>query len=74
MTPEADAIVTNGNGNQYVTLPPMEETIGHLEAIEVITGGHAGSLRPDGSIEMEIAGIMGSTVEVGSENLKTIAV
>jgi len=74
VTPEADAIVTNGNGNQYVTLPPMEETIGHLEAIEVITGGHAGSLRPDGSIEMEIAGIMGSTVEVGSENLKTIAV
>jgi glycine reductase len=40
----------------------------------VITGGHTGSLRPDGFIEMEIAGIMGSTVEVGSENLKTIAV
>lgn len=74
VTPEADAIVTNGNGNQYVTLPPMEETIGHLEAIDVITGGHTGSLRPDGWIEMEIAGIMGSTVEVGSENLKTIAV
>jgi glycine reductase len=52
----------------------MEETIGHLEAIEVITGGHAGSLRPDGSIEMEIAGIMGSTVEVGAENLMTIAI
>jgi sarcosine reductase len=74
VTPEADAIVTNGNGNQYVILPPMDETIGHLEAIEVITGGHTGSLRPDGWIEMEIAGIMGSTVEVGSENLKTIAV
>ena len=74
VTPEADAIVTNGNGNQYVILPPMEETIGHLEAIDVITGGHTGSLRSDGWIEMEIAGIMGSTVEVGSENLKTIAV
>jgi len=74
VTPEADAIVTNGNGNQYVILPPVEETIGHLEAIDVITGGHTGSLRPDGGIEMEIAGIMGSTVEVGSENLKTIAV
>jgi glycine reductase len=74
VTPEADAIVTNGNGNQYVILPPMEETIGHLEAIDVIAGGHTGSLRPDGWIEMEIAGIMGSTVEVGSENLKTIAV
>ena len=74
VTPEADAIVTNGNGNQYVILPPMEETIGHLEAIDVITGGHTGSLRADGWIEMEIAGIMGSTVEVGSENLKTIGV
>ena len=74
ITPEADAIVTNGNGNQYVVLPPMEETIGHLEAIDVITGGHTGSLRPDGWIEMEIAGIMGSTVEVGAEKLMTIAI
>ena len=74
VTPEADAIVTNGNGNQYVVLPPMEETIGHLEAAQVITGGNAGSLHGDGSIELEIAAIMGSTVEVGSENLMTIAV
>jgi len=74
VTPEADAIVTNGNGNQYVVLPPMKETIGHLESIDVITGGHAGSLRPDGWLEMEIAGIMGSTVEVGSENLMTVAI
>jgi sarcosine reductase len=73
VTPEADAIVTNGNGNEYVVLPPMEETIGHLEAVEVITGGHTGSLRPDGWIELEIAGIMGSTIEVGSENLTTVA-
>lgn len=74
VTPEADAIVTSGNGNQYVTLPAMEQIIGHLEAIEVITGGHVGSLHPDGSIEMEIAGIMGATVELGAENLTTIAV
>lgn len=73
VTPEADAIVTNGNGNQYVILPPMEQTLGVAGAIEVITGGHSGSLRPDGSIAMEIAGIVGSTVEVGSENLTTIA-
>lgn len=74
VTREADAIVTNGNGNQYVTLPPMDETIGHLEAIRSITGGNPGSLRDDGSIEMEIAGIMGSTVELGAEHLTTIAV
>ena len=74
VTPEADAIVTNGNGNQYLTLPPMKETIGHLEVIDVITGGHTGSLRPDGSIEMEIAGIVSSTVQVGADNLTTIAI
>lgn len=74
VTPEADAVVTNGNGNQRVVLPPMEETIGHLECVDIITGGHTGSLKPDGSIEMEIAGVMGSTNELGMENLKTVAI
>lgn len=73
-TPEADAVVTNGNGNQRVLLPPMEETIGVLGTVERITGGHAGGLLPDGSVDMEIAGIMGSTNELGFENLKTIAI
>ncbi len=74
VTPEADAVVTNGNGNQKVVLPPMSETIGHLECVDIITGGHTGSLKPDGSIEMEIAGVMGSTNELGMENLKTVAI
>jgi len=74
VTPEADAVVTNGNGNQKVKLPPMDETIGFVETVEHITGGHEGSLLSDGSIEMEIAGIMGSTNELGIENLKTIAI
>jgi glycine reductase len=72
-TEEADAIVTNGNGNELVFLPRMDETIGDERAVDVITGGHSGSLRPDGSIEMEIAGIVGSTVEIGSESLSTVA-
>ncbi|MBN1333882.1 MAG: glycine/sarcosine/betaine reductase component B subunit [Synergistales bacterium] len=74
VTPEADAVVTNGNGNQKVKLPPMDETLGYIEAIDHITGGHEGSLLPDGSIEMEIAGIMGSTNELGIENLRTVAI
>lgn len=74
ITPEADAVVTNGNGNQRVTLPPMKETIGVLDTVERITGGHSGGLRPDGAVEMEIAGIMGSTNELGIENLRTIAI
>jgi glycine reductase len=74
VTPEAVAVVTNGNGNQRVLLPPMKETIGVLETVERITGGHAGGLLPDGSVDMEIAGIMGSTNELGLENLKTVAI
>ena len=74
VTPEADAVVTNGNGNQRVTLPPMDKVIGVLNSVERITGGHAGGLHPDGSVDMEIAGIMGSTNELGIENLTTIAI
>ncbi|WP_296867883.1 glycine/sarcosine/betaine reductase component B subunit [Thermovirga sp.] len=74
VTPEANAVVTNGNGNEIVVLPPMDEIIGHIEAVETITGGHSGSLQPDGSICIEIAGIMGSTNELGMENLSTKAV
>ncbi|MDD2206906.1 MAG: glycine/sarcosine/betaine reductase component B subunit [Aminobacterium sp.] len=74
VTPEADAVVTNGNGNERVILPPMDEVIGHIECVDVITGGHSGSLLPDGSVAMEIAGIMGSTNELGTENLTTWAI
>lgn len=74
VTPEADAVVTNGNGNERVILPPMDEVIGHIDAVETITGGHSGSLMEDGSICIEIAGIMGSTNELGMENLSTKAI
>lgn len=71
VTVEANAVVTNGNANQLVILPPMDEVIGELDTIDIITGGHNGSLKSDGSIEMEIAGIMGSTCELGYSNLTT---
>lgn len=71
--PEADAIVTNGNGNQRVTLPPLS-VIGDVRAVERITGGHTGGLHADGSIDMEIAGIMGSTNELGAESLTTVLI
>ena len=64
-TPKGDAIVTGGNANGIVILPAMKRVIGHPEAAEVIAGGFAGSLRPDGSIEAEIQVITGATSEVG---------
>jgi glycine reductase complex component B subunit alpha and beta len=71
VTPEADAVITNGNGNQFVTLPAMERVIGSIESVKIITGGSNGGLHADGSISVEIAAIMGSCCEIGNERLTT---
>ena len=64
-TPKGDAVVTGGNANEVVTLPPMKKVIGHPEAANIIAGGYVGSLREDGSINAEIQVITGATSEVG---------
>jgi len=64
-TPKGDAVVTGGNANEVVILPAMKKIIGHIEAADIIAGGHVGSLREDGSIEAEIQVITGATSEVG---------
>lgn len=64
-TPKGDAVVTAGNANEVVILPAMKKIIGHVDAADVIAGGHVGSLREDGSIEAEIQVITGATSEVG---------
>ncbi len=62
---EADAVVTAGNANAMILLPPMEKLIGYPTFADVIAGGFQGSLRPDGSIEVELQAITGSTSELG---------
>ncbi|SHE63500.1 glycine/sarcosine/betaine reductase component B subunit [Caloramator proteoclasticus] len=64
-TPKGDAVVTAGNANELIVLPPMKKVIGHKEAANIIAGGYAGSLKEDGSIEAEIQVITGATSEVG---------
>lgn len=64
-TPVGDAVVTAGNANEVVTLPPMKTVIGYPETADIIAGGTAGSLKPDGSIVAEIQVITGSTNELG---------
>lgn len=71
VTQKADAVVTNGNGNELVKLPPMDKIIGHLEAVETIVGGFKGSLHDDGSISVELASLLGCLNEMGYENLTT---
>lgn len=68
-TPKGDAVVTAGNANEVIVLPPMKKIIGHVEAADIIAGGHVGSLREDGSIEAEIQVITGATSEVGFNTL-----
>ncbi len=63
--PLADAVVTGGNANEVIILPKMDKVIGTLDYVDKIAGGHAGSLRPDGTIEAEIQVITGATNEMG---------
>ncbi len=67
--PLADAVVTGGNANQVIILPKMDKVIGTLDYVDVIAGGHAGSLRPDGTIEAELQIITGATNEMGFNRL-----
>ena len=63
--PKADAVVTGGNANEVILLPPMDKIIGMLDYADRIAGGFDGSLKPDGSIEAEIQVITGATNELG---------
>ena len=63
--PEADAIVSTGNANEVVLLPPLERAIGHPPDAERLAGGYAGCVRDDGSLEVELQAIMGATNELG---------
>lgn len=66
-SPLANAVVTGGNANETIVLPPMDKIIGDASAdiVDVIAGGFSGSLRPDGSIMAEIQIITGATNELG---------
>lgn len=65
----ADAVVTGGNANMVINLPPMDKIIGKVEAADVIAGGFDGSLKTDGSIEAELQVITGATNELGFNRL-----
>ncbi len=67
--PAGDAVVTAGNANEVITLPPMDKVIGHQKFADIIAGGFDGSLEEDGSISVEIQAIMASTNELGFNKL-----
>jgi len=67
--PAADAVVTGGNANQVVVVPKLDKVIGIITEVNKIAGGNANSLRPDGSIEVELQVFTGATNEMGFNKL-----
>ena len=66
---KANAVVTGGNANEVIVLPKLDKVIGTLDFVDKIAGGHAGSLREDGTIEAELQVITGATNELGFNKL-----
>jgi glycine reductase len=64
-TEKGDAVVSTGNSNEIIKLPPMKTVIGYPEVADIIAGGSDGSLAEDGSITAEIQVIIGATNEMG---------
>ena len=65
----ANAVVTGGNANQVINLPPLDKVIGHINYVDIIAGGFDGSLHEDGSITVELQVITGATNELGFNRL-----
>lgn len=66
---KADAVISTGNANAMIVLPPMKKTIGNASIIQNLAGGYPKSLKEDGSLEIEIQAILGATNELGFEKL-----
>jgi len=64
-----DAVISGGNANEIIKLPRMDKIIGDKKYIDRIAGGFSGSLKPDGSIEVELQAITGATNELGYNKL-----
>ena len=69
VVPEADTVVSCGQGNIIIHFPPMEKVIGTLDYVETMIGGFEGSMKPDGSIEAELQIIIASTIANGYNHL-----
>lgn len=73
-TVKADAIVSTGNSNATIDLPPMDRVLGDIKAIEHVTGGFVGSIKPDGGLTIEIHGIIGSHNLQGYGKLSAVTI
>jgi hypothetical protein len=68
LSEKANALVSTGNVSQLLRLPPMEIVIGELESLarDGNSGGWEGSVKEDGSIELENNGIFCADANTGN--------
>ena len=69
--PKADAVVSVGNANETIMLPPMEKVIGRINSVNQVASGLENSLTQKNSIEVEIYAIVGATNELGFNKMST---
>ncbi|HZW35344.1 MAG: glycine/sarcosine/betaine reductase component B subunit [Deltaproteobacteria bacterium] len=69
--PKADAIVSTGNANEVIVLPPLEKVIGDDRVITTLAGGSSKCRLPDGSIAIELQALIGSTNQLGFERISS---
>ncbi len=68
-TVEADAVISVGNANERILLPPMEQLLGPINDLSKLAGAWPHSLHEDGSLEVELQAIIGATNELGMQRL-----
>lgn len=73
-TAEANAMISTGNSNATLLIPPMDKVLGDLDALEHITGGFVGSRQEDGSLIIEIHGILGGHNLQGYSYLSAVTI
>jgi len=69
--PKADAIVSTGNANEVIVLPPMDKVIGDDRVITELAGGSNKCILPDGSVAIELQALIGSTNQLGYEKISS---
>ncbi len=67
--PEAELLVSCGQGNAMLHFPPMDKIIGTMEYVEMMIGGYNGCMAPDGSLDAELQIIIASTIANGYNKL-----
>lgn len=67
--PRANALISVGNANMLITLPPMDKVIGDVQILQRLAGGQPNGLSKDGEITAELQVVLGATNELGFEAL-----